>query len=271
MNISFVFYFHSKRVNVLEQTLRFLIKRENLSNSEIILVCQDNYKNKILNFNVYNMNFYNYDKSKMCNFGVEKSKNEVVALLDSDRILPYRYFENIFKKIKYNQFFSTWKMIKLKDYYNDLDIEKENFLYKNDFKCKNNFPCEKNLFAGNTVFFKKNYIKLGGMDENYRGYGYVDTDMTKKVMVSKDLEIVWLEDREIHLFHENDFSWNKKEFSSLVEISTACNGLKYFKKWKETPNMKSLKNIQKARNLYKNLPEEIRKDFNYRTLITKLI
>lgn len=271
MKISFVFYFHSSRAKILEQTLRILNKRENLSESEILLVCQDNYTEKILNYNVLSMNIYNYDKSKMCNFGVDRSSNEIVALLDSDRILPFGYFEYVFNNIKKNQFFSTWNMIKLKSYCNDEDIEAENFLYKNDFKCKINSPCEKNLFAGNTVFFKESYLSLGGMDENYKGYGYVDTDMTDKVISCADLETVWLDFKEIHLFHENDFSWNGKKIPFLIEVSTACNGLRYFKKWKKEPNKKALFNIERSRLLFKRLPKEIKKDFNYRILISKLL
>ena len=103
--ISFVFYFSSRRIDNLRQTLRFLSKNENLKDKEVILVCNDSVQDDFLlpNYKLYNLNLDTYNKPNLCNFGVSKANCDIVALLDSDRILPFGYFEDIAKKIRRKQ------------------------------------------------------------------------------------------------------------------------------------------------------------------------
>jgi hypothetical protein len=235
MKISFVIYFHSNRVKNLEQMLRFLFKRENLINSEFLLICQDQYNKKILEIKPKNLKLKYYHKTKMCNIGVDLAKNKIIALLDSDRILPPKYFEKIYKKIKPKQFVSTWKMYKLNKEYADEEIEKNEVIKSEDFKSIENNACSKNLFAGNTVFYKKDYLDAGGMDENFYGYGFADTDMTTNVM-SKNYNVIWRDEEEIHLFHSKEIHIGKEKYHFHPEIFTALNAKKYCKKWKKIPD-----------------------------------
>ena len=148
MQISFVIYFHSRRISNLRQSLRFLHERENLTKSEIILICQDSTTEKILGLRPINLKLDSYHKTRMCNIGVRLAKNEVISLLDSDRILPSNYFAKIYEKIKFGDFFSTWKMYKLQKEYSDEEIRLEKIEKKEDFKCRKNSACKTCLSSG---------------------------------------------------------------------------------------------------------------------------
>lgn len=227
--ISFVVYFHSSRIENLKQTIRFLKKRENIPNSEFILVCQDNCLEQFNDSTLINLNLDTYYKTKMCNIGVEKSKNNLIALLDSDRILPHGYFTSVIKKIKPRQFVSTWKMYKLNKKYTDEQIEQNDIEKIEDFKSTTNEVLCKNLFAGNTVFYKKDYLDSGGMDERFVGYGFADTDMTRNIML-KNYQVIWNKSEEIHLNHDSRVFLQREE--TTPEIFTAHNAIVYYNKWK---------------------------------------
>lgn len=265
MKISFVIQFHSTRKRNLEQALRFLEKREDLSNSEFILVCQDNCNELIRNIKPINLNLDSYSHSKLCNEGVKLAKNEIVALMDSDRILPENYFKSIYETIKPKQFVSTWNMYKLKRRYSDMQIKEGKIEKTEDFKSKDNKICEKNLFAGNVVFFKQDYWDAGGMDERYIGYGISDTDMTKTIE-TKGYEIIWKNDEETHLYHPNTVFWKGKNINKIAELFTACNLIRFYKKWNCEKETKAIELIRWVRENFKNYPEEIQSDLQFKII-----
>lgn len=218
---SIVIYFHSYREKNLEQTLRFLNKRESRL-GEIVLICQDSWKDAI------NLNLPFYHKAKMCNIGVDKAKNDIVVLLDSDRILPQDYFSKYSQNIKPNQFLSTNKLYRLNEDYTDEQIDKLEIKLIEDFKSKSWEPCKKNLFAGNTMFFKEDYWKAGGMDEKYVGYGFCDTDMTYNIM-NNNFEVQWNDEMELHLSHPHTVMCGEKEYDSRVFLHKNIN--RFYNKW----------------------------------------
>jgi predicted glycosyltransferase involved in capsule biosynthesis len=216
--ISFVFYFSGERLDNLEQTLRFLNKNEDLKNKEVILVCNDRIETEASNeyrgpkYKLFNLKLKSYMKPKMCNFGVDKATHDIVALLDGDRILPNRYFEKNAKKLNKKEFISTLVLHKLLGDYNDKDIELKNYEYVEELKSKTCQHHKKNLFSGNTLFYKKDYLDSGGMDESFVGYGYADNDMTMNI-VSKGYTVKWNNDIELHLNHSKSFLYK----SHLIE------------------------------------------------------
>lgn len=232
--ISFIFYFSSKRIENLRQTLRFLKKRENLNNSEVILVCNENINEDfdLPNYRILNLELSSYQKPKMCNIGVLEASNEIIALLDSDRILPYKYFEKNAKKIKPKQFLSTTKLFKLIKDYTDEDIELNNFEYIEDEKSKRGSYLKKNLFSGNTMFFKKDYLDCEGMDEDFIGYGFADNDMSIKVS-SRNYKILWLNEMELHLHHEAEFLYQNEIINNEIKFKKISHGNlnNLIKKW----------------------------------------
>jgi len=244
--ISFVFYFSSKRLDNLHQTLRFLKNRENLDKNEVILVCNDeiNSNFSIPNYRIINLNLQSYNKPKMCNVGVSEASNEIVALLDSDRILPENYFKNNAKKLNSKEFISTTNLIKLIKDYSDEEIEQNKFEYFEDTKSKKGEILKKNLFSGNTLFFKQDYLDCGGMDESFVGYGFADNDMTLNV-ISKGYRAIWLKDLEVHLHHNIEFLYENKIINEEIEFKkvSRANLNKFIEKW----NCKNISNFIKIR------------------------
>ena len=246
MPLSLVICFHSSRKSNLEQMIRFLDRSH-----EIILVCQDECEN-VYDIPVVNMNLNTYNQAKISNFAVKRATNPVVALLDSDRIFPENYFGSILSSIKEGQFVSTYRLYQLTKDHTDEEIIEGKLEKVADFKSPKNRPLRKNLFAGSSVFFKKDWLALGGMDETYEMYGYSDTDMTKKVMTN-NYEIIWRNDMELHLFHEPTVYFEGNVIKDLPQLSSACNAIRYYRKWKE-PTPKVVRNfIEYCRVKFKSL------------------
>lgn len=228
--ISFVFYTCLERINNLEQTLRLLNHNEpNLTDKEIIVVFQN--KGIQIDAKIYELNLDSYQKPKMCNFGVQKAENELVALMDSDRVLPKNYFYENMLLIKKKQMITTTHFHNLKKDYKDDEIIQNNYEYKIEYRSKSDELKMKNLFSGNTLFFKSDYLEIGGMDEQFVGYGYADTDMTKNAM-SHEIDSIFINLPEIHLWHPKKVLYEGKQLDDF-QIQSAINAMKFAKKWNQ--------------------------------------
>ena len=120
--ISFIIYFHSSRLDNLSQTLRFLEYNEPNLDRELILVCQDQCDTNFKNATLIQLHLTTYHKAKMCNIGVQKANNDKIVILDSDRILPYRYFEKVDELIIDRTIISCDRHYKLSIPYTDAQI-----------------------------------------------------------------------------------------------------------------------------------------------------
>ena len=235
--ISFVFYFHSSRINNLKQTLRLLLKREK-SIKEVVLVCNDRTDEIFEGCNLHNMEMNEYNKPKMCNLGVSKASEDLVVLLDSDRILPRGYFDKLGLELRMGQFASCRRMFNIKYECSDEQIEAEDFEFAEEERSMTWEVRRKNLFSGNTAFFKRDYLDAGGLDESFVGYGFADNDMTLNVM-NKGMTPVWSDSVEYHLYHEKSVM----EDGGLVgfakyQKTSQSNLNRFIKKWKLKELMK---------------------------------
>ena len=228
--ISFIIYFHSSRLPLLLQTLRFLEVREPVQNYELVLACQDQTvlpPNRFGSSQLINLNCV-YCKPKMCNIGVREARHENIVILDSDRVLPHGYFSS--QEIKHGEIISTYRLRNLVRPHTDEEIASMNIEYSLELKSKTNEMLQKNAFSGNTMFKKSDYVP---MDESFLGYGFADNDCVRS---HSHLQIKWTEDIELHLYHPRETYMPEK----LNEVDTMkmCvkNGLKYCKKWGLEPN-----------------------------------
>jgi len=225
--ISFVIYFHSSRLDNLNQMLRFLKMRENLEGCDFVLVCQDSIAADLIesvpDIQLINMHSSEYCKSVMCNVGVAAAKHDYVALLDSDRIFPMNYFNRCLKIVKTKScFVSPRFLVQLEAAATDEEILNSFFECKPQFKSTTNELHKENLFSGSTVFRKLDYQYLGGMPV-YIGRSPADAAMTDKIPKHK---VVFTNDIELHLFHER----------ALSGPDIVFNGLKYLNESNNTPS-----------------------------------
>jgi len=235
--ISFVIYYHSSRIENLEQTLRFLERREPaLHDSELVIVCQDESKTITSAFRTkqFNLGLDTYMKPVMCNFGVKKSSHKIIALLDSDRILPHEYFTRNLSMVTSKIMITTRKLYSLNSAYTDIQIDSGQITKHPDYRSTSNKLRMKNMFSGNTMFLRDDYLSCGGMDESFVGYGYADNDMTEN-MSCHGCRGIYLEEEEIHLHHVKQVQMHGNTMPSRSIIS-ATNAARYLTKWNKKPN-----------------------------------
>lgn len=227
--ISFVFYTHSVRLPNLKQTLYSLSQREPFyKDCQKIVVFQDKLI-QIDDCECYCLELDTYKKPMMCNFGVTKASFPIVALLDSDRILPHHYFIENSKILKNDEMITVKTIVKLNQ---DVPWDfkgYQSFSHYKELRSETNEFRQKNLFSGNTLFYKDKYFEIGGMDEDYIGYGFADNDMTQNAL-SKGCKQIFRNLEEIHLFHEQSVSY-RDHFMSDFQILSAINLMKYCLKW----------------------------------------
>lgn len=233
-------YFHSSRLDQLSQTVRFLERREpDLLAGELVLVCQDTCARINTRFESYqhhDLRMSTYHKSYMCNFGVKIATHNCVAILDSDRILPHGYFTRNMNGLGSRQVVSTIPLYKLRQSYSDEQLEAGSLDIEPDFRSPTNEAWRKNLFCGNTLMRRDDYLSIGGMDENFVGYGFADHDMTRTVM-SANFDIRYLQETELHLYHPQEIVWLGGHLDqSVFRIVSAINAIRYYTKWKSLPS-----------------------------------
>lgn len=231
--ISFVIYYHSSRVGNLEQTLRFLERREPelVGKAEIVLICQDECRPPITKFRIkqFDLNLSRYLKPVMCNHGVRNAKYQKIVLLDSDRILPAGYFTRNTALMTPKQVITTECLFSLDKDYTDEEIESGNVSKHDDFRSKTNELRRKNMFSGNTILWKNDYLSCG-MDESFVGYGYADNDMTE-AMKNLGCDQIFLHEEELHLNHPKTIHYDKELAARSFKIIAAINAAKYLVKW----------------------------------------
>lgn len=198
---------------------------------EIILVCNDFTEEKFPGCRLINMCLSDYQKTLMCNTGVGKAKGEIVALMDSDRVMPAGYFSSIAESLRPKEFVTCEKLLKLTRSHTDEEIEKGEIEFEEDFRSKGWEIWRKNLFSGNTVFHKEDYLLSGGQDESFSGYGFADNDMTRNVM-TKGFSVRWTKEEELHLFHPAEIMESGRIVDQERYLKKSKTNLcRFLKKW----------------------------------------
>lgn len=204
---SFIIHYHSRRFDNLLQTLQFLQLNhsEVIAKSELILLCQDKCTVPVEGFaNVHqiSMNLDVMDLPLLTNEGVKQSKFDKIVILESDRILPKGYFQEALDELQPGVMITTQHMKKLlAPATNEEIIAGQYQTYCDDRSIKCEFGI-KNMWSGNTACMKEDFLKVGGIDPYYRGYGWADCDMTLTMEQAGIQSIYKKNYTELHLWHE---------------------------------------------------------------------
>ena len=229
---SFVIIFHTARMDNLLQTLRALGRdhRDVISNSQLVLVCQD-YCDEINNhfgdYAHYNLEVECMQLPHLTNFGVERAKASKIIILESDRLLPAGYFKAVLDQLKDGIQITTRNMLKLTRPATDEEIINRTFDFKDEHRSDTAAIGMRNMWSGNTAITKADYMRVGKMDEEYHGYVWADTDMCRNT-TAHGIESVFRDEIELHLWHppatygEGDQKWMFLK-----------NGLRFCQKWNE--------------------------------------
>jgi hypothetical protein len=230
MLATFLIAFHTRRIDNLTQTVRFLSKNhpDVVAESEVIFLCQDQcgfVDNDFAKSRMVNLRFSCMEKCKALNQGVRESVSDRIVILDSDRILPPGYFSDVLRCLKPGTAVTTKLIHRVMHSSADVDIESGDYNFQLEHRSVSNDPYNRNLFAGNVAIHKSDYWNAGGMDEEYVGYGFEDSDMAMRV-VQSGIKPVFRSDAELHLFHE-PATYGPTDQKKLF----LNNGIRYCKNW----------------------------------------
>lgn len=232
MLASFIIGFHTKRLDNLQQTLRFLEKDhlETISQCELILVCQDHmesFSSKFKKHQHVNLNLPHMQLPFVTNLGVSYSECSKLIILESDRILPANYFASVIDQLKEGIQITTKNMLKLTKPATDENITSNVFESKEEHRSKSNQIGMRNVWSGNTALMREDFEKAGKMDLNYHGYGWADSDMTW-AMESIGVQSIFRDELELHLWHEPMTYGSGDQKKMFID-----NGLRFCKKWNQ--------------------------------------
>jgi hypothetical protein len=177
---------------------------------------------------------------RMWDAGVYAAKHDKIIYLDSDRMLPRSFIQQVDDNLQDDVFiFTSRHFMMLSDLslplcknlleaeeVEEMLLEKE---YMGKFKYEVRFekPCHgpaKNVMSGSTAFTKRTYIKLGGVDHWYRGHGaFADTDFHMQASLD-GCRFLDLQMPELH-YHHNKMGDSKIE---LDEVTLRRMGLDNF-------------------------------------------
>lgn len=232
MLASFLIRYHTRRIDNVLQTLRFLERWHPavVAESEVILMCQNRcgeLSTRFAKTSNFNMELPEMMMAKQLNFGVEKAISENIVLLDGDRILPMGYFDRALRELLVlKTMITTQRMWRLSFFLPDEDIAGGSPAGVEEWRSTNNQPLTRNIFSGNVAFKKSDFYEAGGADEGYVGYGWEDHDMAQR-MTAIGVKSIFTPDLEYHLKHEGQTYGVGDPDKLFVQ-----NGLRYCKKWK---------------------------------------
>lgn len=185
---------------------------------------------------------------RMWDAGVTSANNEIVLYLDSDRMWPKNFLEEIIKNIEHDKFLFTSQHFLILDHNMDVELCKEflrkapedetimmsdKFFGKLQYDPRWEKPLHgpgKNVMSGGTAFTKNTYYRVGPVDPWYCGHGaFADTDYHQQAARSNckfhDLKIP-----ELHCHHER---LERNEPLNILEYRKKGldNFIYYVKKW----------------------------------------
>lgn len=234
MKISIIVPVYNRIENL--KYLIYCLKRQTSQIDELI-IADDGSSVDVVNFLKKEVNDLNstvkyiwqkdlgFRKTRALNNAVKEARGEILIFLDQDVILPFNFIEIIKKNMK-KEYFLPFKIYwmnenerknfnKEKFEYSDLILRKEeikkikkqilmskikNIKYYLGLKDRGS-----NIVGAAFSLFKDDYIKVNGFDEEYRGWGKEDDDISwrlyKAGLKSRHISLKY---PIIHLWHYSD-------------------------------------------------------------------
>ena len=174
--------------------------------------------------------------------GVKNSKFDKIWYLDSDRILPLYYLQELNKILDDDCFVYSSQIVSVKDHISvntAKAMRQDPYLYWVDYKEDWRLPLPpnmeylsmgKNPMSGNTGFTKNTFYKSGGLDYSFEGPALADTDFYYKTYI-KRFNFKTIPSLELHLKHDYSIHINIREYMYMY------NALKVCKKYNLKPSL----------------------------------
>ena len=173
-----------------------------------------------------------YCWAKMWDEAIANAIYEKILYIDCDRIFPIDSLNKIYDSIRDNVFvFPRWlysfrslatlcEVKKVRDNFDESVLIADHRIYSSPWESIR----KKNPMSGCVGFTKNSFITSGGLDYDFQGWGYPDTDYFEKTsrqgMIFAPLDII-----ELHLKHSYSESFDK------VKAMNLWNGIHFCEKW----------------------------------------
>lgn len=144
-------------------------------------------------------------KSAAFNAGVSKASNELLILHDADILVPGWYTSKIFKNLQDHDSCHLGQQVLYLIKQSTIDVNQTRTLNTNKI-------CDHvvDYFEGGSLSIKKSaYIKMGGFDEKFLGYGMEDCEFYQRMKHRTN----FIEDRTVkmvHLWHDRTLGWEER-------------------------------------------------------------
>lgn len=241
MKFSIVFLYSPDRESQFKKTLECLAGYDGFDKAEKI-VCIDGEgwtpKDLVVKKIDRRHNFFCWADS--LNSGVLACSNEKVIYMDSDRIPPSDFFTRSLNELE-KEATSFVYPSSLFSLARDEDVETMKKIRDNPqgFKGRlipdhrQNDPSvlhRKNAMSGCVAFCKSHFLRLGGFDNRFLGWGYPDYDFLMTAISSKSF-LIPLQGAELHQKHQ--YSSDQREFT----LHNLYNLNQYVIKWNLKPSL----------------------------------
>lgn len=222
LSFSFVILYRHKDLTRFANLKRVIEWANSFSESEVILVEQDTHS-KISHLNlpvrhIFTKSKMPFNRSWGFNVGAKAAKSDVLVLTDCDLMMdPYKFIEAL-------RLISTYECVSPYSSVIDLDAQESNGRLDQIMSINRPGRGETdnqkiNICGGMTMFRKEAFLRIGGYNEDFVGWGGEDDFMAIKV---KNF-LSWHEQnaRCYHLFHEReapDMKWYQRNLQLLQKL-----------------------------------------------------
>lgn len=197
-----------------------------------------------------------YNWANVWNKGVELSKFDVIWYLDCDRIVPKQYITMAYPFVNKNCSAYSLNVYRVNKVVDVATLKKlRNNPQGGMTYCERRMSVPPNLeesepgknpFSGNVMFSKKMYIESGGLDADFEGYGYADSDFYIKLHKAGH-KFYQVPLNELHQWHDAEYESNR------LRLMLLFNGMKLCRKW----GLKPHKNLTGSMHFFSLKPEDL--------------
>lgn len=255
MNLTIFIMYSPDRKDQLEQMIRLNSRMSGWDDAQKLLLVDGTANVAPLGFDVIEVPrpSEHFNWSEMWHAGVAEADYDTLLYLDSDRVLPVSYLEQVIE-LRRDCFAFTDSLFGFSAPVSDAQVEViidgydaegvRTFLdqingsltpvslyYDPRYRIPLHGP-GKGAMSGNTAFTKGAYHHAGRVDPWYEGHGaFADTDYHKQVWEA-GVEIVDLNALELHLWHPKLSDDNLELTMRDIEILSLDNFIHHAQKWK---------------------------------------
>lgn len=210
-SITYVIPYRNIGRNDAVKTVINNIRSQRMAGIEIVLVEQDDqsqfsdFDNTPVIYSLLRANKNLFNKSMAFNYGVSISKNEKIILHDADMLVEGNYTKRIFDVLNNYDACHIGKTVIYADKPSSQLICDTGSIRADSINCDRIVGYYE---GGSLACTKEAYIRCGGFNEDFWGYGCEDCDFYKRISsISK-----WFGERSInmlHLWHDRAEGWDK--------------------------------------------------------------